>query len=185
MPQDLGAEAAVLGSMIVDPRCIGDVVEMLKRDAFYHTEHQLIFDAIIALFEKNRGEGIDGLLVRNELERCNQMEAIGGAEYLQRILETVPSSANVQYYAEIVQEKMLLRETIAAATEILHDAYDESGDGRREARRGRAEDLRRHGQTHHQLRRGPEGPRHEDLRADREARRDPRHRAGDRILRAR
>ena len=128
MPQDLGAEAAVLGSMIVDPRCIGDVVELLKRDVFYHTEHQLIFDAIVALFEKNRGEGIDGLLVRSELERSNQMEAIGGSEYLQRIMETVPSSANVQYYAEIVKEKMLLRETIAAATEILRDAYDESSD---------------------------------------------------------
>ncbi len=127
MPQDLGAEAAVLGSMIVDPRCIGDVIEMLKRDAFYHTEHQLIFDAIIALFEKNRGEGIDGLLVRNELERRNQMDAIGGPEYLQRVLETVPSSANVQYYAEIVREKMLLRETIATASEILKDSYDESG----------------------------------------------------------
>lgn len=128
MPQDLGAEAAVLGSMIVDPRCIGDVVETLKRDAFYHTEHQMIFDALIALFEKNRGEGIDGLLVRSELERCNQMEAIGGPEYLQRIVETVPSAANVQYYAEIIKEKMLLRETIAAATEILRDAYDESSD---------------------------------------------------------
>jgi replicative DNA helicase len=128
MPQDLGAEAAVLGSMIVDPRCIGDVVETIKRDAFYHTEHQMIFDALIALFEKNRGEGIDGLLVRSELERCNQMEAIGGPEYLQRIIETVPSSANVQYYAEIVKEKMLLRETIAAATEILRDAYDESSE---------------------------------------------------------
>ncbi len=128
MPQDLGAEAAVLGSMIVDPRCIGDVIELIKRDAFYHTEHQLIFDAILALFEKNRGEGIDGLLVRSELERCNQIEAIGGPEYLQRIIETVPSSANVQYYAEIVKEKMLLRETIAAATEILRDSYDESSD---------------------------------------------------------
>ena len=128
MPQDLGAEAAVLGSMIVDPRCIGDVVETIKRDAFYHTEHQVIFDALIALFEKNRGEGIDGLLVRSELDRCNQMEAIGGPEYLQRIIETVPSSANVQYYAEIIKEKMLLRETIAAATEILRDAYDESSE---------------------------------------------------------
>ncbi len=127
MPQDLGAEAAVLGSMIVDPRCIGDVVELIKRDAFYHTEHQLIFDAILALFEKNRGEGIDGLLVRSELERRNQMDDIGGPEYLQRVVETVPSSANVQYYAEIVREKMLLRETIAAATDILQDAYDDSG----------------------------------------------------------
>lgn len=128
MPQDLGAEAAVLGSMIVDPRCIGDVIELIKRDAFYHTEHQLIFDAILALFEKNRGEGIDGLLVRSELERCGQMEAIGGPEYLQRIIETVPSSANVQYYTDIIREKMLLRETIAAATDILRDAYDETSE---------------------------------------------------------
>jgi len=127
MPQDLGAEAAVLGSMMVDPRCIGEVIERLKRDAFYHTEHQLVYDAIVALFEKNRGEGIDGLLVRSELERNNQLDAIGGSEYLQRMLETVPSSANVQYYADIVREKMLLRETIAAATEILRDSYDESG----------------------------------------------------------
>ncbi len=127
MPESLAAEAAVLGSMIVDPRCIGDVIETLDRNAFYHSEHQMLFDAIISLYEKNRGEGIDGVLVRDELERRNQMEAIGGPEYLRRVIETVPSSANVQYYADIVREKMLLRETICAATEILNDAYDESG----------------------------------------------------------
>ncbi len=128
MPESLPAEAAVLGSMIVDPRCIGDVVELLDRNAFYHSEHQMLYDAIVALYEKNRGEGIDGVLVRDELERRNQMEAIGGIEYLQRVIETVPSSANVQYYADIVREKMLLRETIAAASDILNNAYDESGD---------------------------------------------------------
>jgi len=128
MPESLAAEAAVLGSMIVDPRCIGDVIEMVNRNAFYHSEHQMLFDAIICLYEKNHGEGIDGILVRDELTRRNQLEAIGGSEYLQRVVETVPSSANVQYYADIVREKMLLRETIAAATEILNDAYDESGD---------------------------------------------------------
>jgi len=128
MPQSLAAEAAVLGSMIVDPRCIGEVVEMLRRDAFYHSEHQLIFDAIIALFEKNRGEGIDGFLVRDELERRDHTAAIGGWEYLQRVIETVPSAANVVYYAEIVREKMMLRETISAATDILNSMYDETGD---------------------------------------------------------
>lgn len=127
MPESLAAEAAVLGSMIVDPRCIGDVIELLDRNAFYHSEHQMLFDAIITLYEKNRGEGIDGVLVRDELERRNQMEAVGGPEYVRRVIETVPSSANVQYYADIVREKMLLRETISAATEILNDAYDESG----------------------------------------------------------
>ena len=127
MPESLAAEAAVVGSMIVDPRCIGDVVEVLDREAFYHTEHQLIFDAVLVLYEKNRGEGIDGVLVRDELNRNGQLDQIGGLEYLRRVMETVPSAANVLYYAEIVKEKMLLRDTIAAATEILNNAYDESG----------------------------------------------------------
>ncbi|MDI9431511.1 MAG: replicative DNA helicase [Planctomycetota bacterium] len=127
MPESLPAEAAVLGSMIVDPRCIGDVVEQIDRTAFYHSEHQLIFDAILALYERNRGEGIDGLLVRDELERHGQLEGVGGLEYLRRVMETVPSAANVAYYTEVVKEKMLLRETIAAASDILNDAYDESG----------------------------------------------------------
>ncbi len=127
MPESLAAEAAVLGSMIVDPRCIGDVIEQVDRTAFYHSEHQIIFDAVLALYEKNRGEGIDGLLVRDELERNGQLESIGGLDYLRRVMETVPSSANVAYYTEVVKEKMLLRETIAAATDILNDAYDESG----------------------------------------------------------
>jgi replicative DNA helicase len=127
MPESLPAEAAVLGSMMVDPRCIGDVVEVLDRNAFYHTEHQHIFDAVIALYEKNRGEGVDGMLVRDELQRRARLDEIGGADYLQRVIETVPSSANVGYYSDIVKEKMLLRETISAATEILNNAYDETG----------------------------------------------------------
>jgi replicative DNA helicase len=128
MPESLAAEAAVLGSMIVDPRCIGEVIELLGSDAFYHSEHQVIYDAIVALYEKNRGEGIDGLLVRDELQRNDQLDDIGGWEYLQRVIETVPSSANVTYYAEIVREKMMLRETVVAATDILNSAYDETGD---------------------------------------------------------
>jgi replicative DNA helicase len=127
MPESLPAEAAVLGSMIVDPRCIGDVVEILDRNAFYHSEHQHIFDSIIALYEKNRGEGIDGMLVKDELQRRARLEEIGGPDYLQRVIETVPSSANVQYYSDIVKEKMLLRETISAASDILNNAYDETG----------------------------------------------------------
>jgi replicative DNA helicase len=127
MPESLPAEAAVLGSMIVDPRCIGDVVELLDRNAFYHTEHQHIFDAIVALYEKNRGEGVDGMLVRDELQRRARLDEIGGSDYLQRVIETVPSSANVAYYSDIVKEKMLLREAISAATDILNGAYDETG----------------------------------------------------------
>jgi len=128
MPESLAAEAAVLGSMVIDPVCIGQVVEMLGRDSFYRVEHQLIYDAIIALYEKNRGEGIDGVLLRDELEGRKQLEQVGGVEYIGKILNSVPSSANVAYYAGIVKEKQMLRELIQTATDILNDAYDSAGE---------------------------------------------------------
>ncbi len=128
MPESLAAEAAVLGSMIVSPVCIGQVVEQINRQAFYRVEHQLVFDAIVALYEKKRPEAIDAVLIRDELEKRKQIEAIGGVEYLSKIMETVPSAANVMYYTSIVKDKMLLRETIAVASEILDDAFDESGE---------------------------------------------------------
>jgi len=128
MPESLAAEAAVLGSMIVDPVCIGQVIEQIDRQAFYRAEHQLVFDALIALYEKHRSEAIDAVLLRDELEKRKQLEAIGGVEYLGRIMESVPSSANIAYYTGIVKDKMLLRETIAVASEILEEAFDESGE---------------------------------------------------------
>ena len=128
MPESLAAEAAVLGSMIIDPECIGSVVEQLETNAFYRIEHQMIFDALIALYEKNKDEGLDGLLLRDELEKRKQLEAIGGVEYLAKVIDSVPSSANVMYYAGIVKDKLLLREIIAAASEILDGAYNETGE---------------------------------------------------------
>ncbi|MBN2019603.1 MAG: replicative DNA helicase [Sedimentisphaerales bacterium] len=128
MPESLAAEAAVLGSMVIDPVCTGQVVEILSRDSFYRIEHQLIYDAIVALYEKNRGEGIDGVLLRDELERRKQLEQAGGVEYLGKVLNSVPSSANVGYYANIVKDKQLLRELITTATDILNDAYDVTGE---------------------------------------------------------
>jgi replicative DNA helicase len=128
MPESLAAEAAVLGSMIVSPVCIGQVIEQIDRNAFYRVEHQLLFDAVIALYEKHRPEAIDGVLLRDELEKRKQLEAIGGVEYLGKIMETVPSAANVMYYTGIIKDKMLLRETIAVASEILDDAFDEGGE---------------------------------------------------------
>jgi replicative DNA helicase len=127
MPESLAAEAAVLGSMILEPKCIGDVIEHLDRNAFYRVEHQTIFDTVISLYEKKNGV-IDGVLVRDELEKRNQIEDIGGVEYLGKVMNSVPSAANVMYYTEIVKEKMMLRETIEAASQILNDAYDQGGD---------------------------------------------------------
>ncbi len=128
VPESLAAEAAVIGSMIIDPECIGQVVELLGSAAFYRMEHRYIFEALVALYEKNRGVGIDPVLLRDELENRKQLEAVGGVEYIAKILDSVPSSANVGYYAGIVKEKMLLRELITAAGEILDEAYNQNGD---------------------------------------------------------
>ncbi|MHC4258877.1 MAG: replicative DNA helicase [Planctomycetota bacterium] len=127
MPESLAAEAAVLGSMMVDPECISEVVEELDRSSFYRAEHQMLFDAIVSLYEKNRGEGLDAVLLRDELERRKQLESVGGVDYIARILESVPSSANVMYYARIVKDKMLLRELVTAAGAIMDDALSQSG----------------------------------------------------------
>jgi len=128
MPESVAAEAAVLGSMVIEPGCIGEVIEHLDAEAFYRIEHRYIFNAIISLYEKNRGEVLDAVLLRDELVRLGQLEQVGGVEYIARVLESVPSSANVAYYVSIVKDKMLLRQIISAATEILGDAYDATGD---------------------------------------------------------
>lgn len=130
MPESLAAEAAVLGSMLLDPECIGQVVELLEREAFYRIEHRYIFDALIGLYEKNKGVGIDAVLLRDELEKRNCLEEAGGVEYIARILDSVPSAANVTYYAGVVKDKMLLRELISVAGEILDDAYSQTGETR-------------------------------------------------------
>ncbi len=137
MPESLAAEAAVLGSMIIDPECISEVVEQVTTDAFYRIENRYLFEAILELYQKNpsqrlnngeRGTGLDLVLLRDELEKRKQLEEVGGVEYLAKVVDSVPSSANVNYYAGIIKEKMLLREIIAAASEILDDAYSEAGE---------------------------------------------------------
>jgi replicative DNA helicase len=128
MPESLAAEAAVLGSMIIDPECIGEVIEQVERESFYRVEHQMIFDALVGLYETHKGRAIDAVLLRDELEKRKQLEEVGGVEYVGKVMGSVPSSANVTYYTGIVKDKQLLRETIAAASEILNDAYDQSGE---------------------------------------------------------
>ncbi len=128
LPESLSAEAAVLGSMLLDPECIGDIIELLETDSFYRIEHRYIFDALITLYEKNKGIGIDAVLLRDELAKRGHLEEVGGVEYIGRILDSVPSAANFAYYAGIVKDKMLLREMITAAGDILENAYNQTGD---------------------------------------------------------
>ncbi len=128
VPESLAAEAAVLGSMIIDPVCIGQVVELLTRDSFYRPEHQLLYQALIDLYQKHQVDAIDGVMLRDELERRKQTQAVGGIEYLQKVIDAVPSSANIMYYANIVNDKAILRELIQASSDTLDEAFDQANE---------------------------------------------------------
>ena len=106
MPESLEAEAAVLGSMILDPQCVNIVSQKLTASSFYRVEHQMIFDAVMALSDR-KNEAFDLLLLRDELKNRKQLEEVGGPEYLVKIAESVPSSANIEHYVQIVSEKQI------------------------------------------------------------------------------
>jgi replicative DNA helicase len=129
LPVSIEAEAATLGSMILDRECIGQVVEQFGADAvnvFSLPEHQHIFEAIVGLYEAN--SKIDLVLLRDELIRRDRLKAAGGVDYLVRIAESVPTAANVDYYTRIVRDKAMLRQLARVSQDILRQACDEAGD---------------------------------------------------------
>ncbi len=126
LPASPEAEAAVLGAMILDRECIGPVVERIEADFFSRTEHRLIYEALLGLYETN--SSIDLVLLRDVLKKQDHLEAAGGVEYLVKVAESVPTSANAEYYASIVREKAMLRELARTCAEIMQDACEQAGD---------------------------------------------------------
>ncbi|HUV38788.1 MAG TPA: replicative DNA helicase [Planctomycetota bacterium] len=122
-PQDLEAEQAVLGCMLLEPDTVGLVLEELRKDDFYSAEHQLIYEAMLTLFDA--GVAVDTLTVREQLKKEDVLDRVGGAETLAGLTETVPSAANAVHYARIVRDRSVLRSLIRTSTGILRDAYDE------------------------------------------------------------
>lgn len=121
-PQSVEAEMSVLGSMLIEREALLRAVELLTPESFYREAHRRIFDAMCALSE--RGEAVDLITVTEELRRRGDLEDVGGVAYLTSLANAVPTAANVEYYARIVEEKALLRRLIAAASEIARQAYD-------------------------------------------------------------
>src|SRR5213596_1668999 len=111
----------LLASMMLDKDMIGQIVQIIDREAFYQADHQIIYDLLVKLYEQNRP--VDALILREELIKRGLYEEVGGKEYLAAILNTVPSAAHGVHYATIVREKALLRQLIAASNDILRDAY--------------------------------------------------------------
>jgi replicative DNA helicase len=125
-PQSIEAEESIISAILLDNGTLLDVLEILTPEHFYRTAHQKIFAAIGELFSK--AEPVDLVTLTNVLRDKNQLEEIGGAAYLARIVDTVPSAVNVQHYARIVRDKASLRRLISKANEITQHCYDEGGD---------------------------------------------------------
>ncbi|UJF15792.1 replicative DNA helicase [Jeotgalibaca sp. MA1X17-3] len=122
-PHSLEAEQSVLGSIFLDTETVVNVLEYLEAVDFYKKSHQLIFDAIVRLY--NRNEAIDVVTLANELENKGQLENVGGLAYLADLAIAVPTAANVEYYSKIVEEKSILRNLIRSATDIVKIGYEE------------------------------------------------------------
>ncbi len=120
-PQAIEAEMAVIGGMMIDTQATGTVIEKLDESSFYKDAHRKIFAAGFSIYEKS--EPVDILTISNELEKRNQLEAVGGHYYLTELVERIPSAANIEYYCKIVQDKALLRKLITVATEVQDDSY--------------------------------------------------------------
>ncbi|VCT92538.1 Replicative DNA helicase [Mycolicibacterium hassiacum DSM 44199] len=120
-PQDVAAEQAVLGGMLLSKDAIADVLEKLRPSDFYRPAHQNIYDAILDLYA--RGEPADAVTVAAELDRRGLLRRVGGAPYLHTLISTVPTAANAGYYAGIVAEKALLRRLVEAGTRIVQYGY--------------------------------------------------------------
>ncbi|HOJ10884.1 MAG TPA: replicative DNA helicase [Clostridiales bacterium] len=121
-PQNIEAEQSVLGSMLLDKEVIPVVIEILKKEDFYRDDNAEIFDAIMDLFDK--GEPVDIITTAEQLKLRGTLEKTGGLEYLTNIATGVHTTANAKYYANIIEEKSILRKLIRASSEITGMSYE-------------------------------------------------------------
>src|SRR3989338_3641380 len=123
-PQNLEAEMALLGSIMLRPEALYDVVDIISLDSFYSEKHRIIFETMMELFTKR--EPIDLLSVSSRLKEKGWLDQIGGNTYLTEIVNVVPSSANIVHYGSIVQKKYMMRRLIEASDHISQIGYDEN-----------------------------------------------------------
>ena len=127
-PQDLGAERAVLGALLLDNSVLSDVLLLVRPEDFYRTAHQEIFRTVSKLFD--RGSAIDVVILREELSRTGMLEKAGGEEAVHDLAAAVPTSANAEYYAKIVRDLALRRAVIRECAQITTEAFDGDFPGR-------------------------------------------------------
>ena len=109
-PQNIEAERAVLGSMLLEEEAVADVLDLINADSFYNESHRKIFHAVLALY--NESKPVDLITLSEELRRRGELETIGGAGYLTELTNVVPTAANVLHHAKLVKEKSIVRNLI-------------------------------------------------------------------------
>lgn len=125
-PQDIQAEQAVLGSIFLAPDELINAMEVLSAKDFYQRRHQLIYQAMINLFDRN--EAVDVVTLKAELERGNALEDVGSVGYLVELSQATPYAGSIGFYAKIVADKALLRNLIQAANKIVAAGYEQDED---------------------------------------------------------
>ncbi len=125
-PQNIESEQALLGSIMLRPEALPEIMDVLSPEAFYSDKHKTIFVAMMKLYEKR--EPIDILTLSSKLKENGDLDRIGGMSYLTEIVNTVPSSSNAEHYAEIIQKKYIMRRLIEASEHISNLGYDETNE---------------------------------------------------------
>ena len=125
-PQDIDAEKSVLGAVLIDSTSINLVAEFLKAEHFYAREHQLIYGAMITLFEKQ--QPIDVVTIQDELKKTDSLKQIGGKNYLSDLINAVPTSAYIEQYGRIVKNHFVKRKLIQMSSRLVEKSFDTKGD---------------------------------------------------------
>ena len=124
-PQNLEAEMAVLGSMLLDEDAMSTAFEILDKGSFYKDAHAKIFESILGLYNSNKA--VDLITLTNELKKNGVLDEIGGVSFLTALVNAVPTAANISHYVAIVREKSILRTLINNATKIVSLCYESEG----------------------------------------------------------
>lgn len=126
LPNDIEAEQAVLGAMLISKDACSEVMGQLSSDDFYQDAHRIIYAAMVSLYDSN--QPIDATTLVAHLRDMNQLDKMGNVEYLVQLSESVPTLGHVSYYAKIVSDKANLRNLIRQAENIVSGAYNEIED---------------------------------------------------------
>ena len=125
-PNSVEAEQSVLGAMLLDKEAISTSTELIDGEDFYREAHKEIFEAIVDIY--NKGEPVDLITLTEKLKTRNTLDAVGGITFLTNLMDAVPATNNVKYYAKIIEDKSLLRRLIKSSNEIISKSYQASED---------------------------------------------------------